>query len=260
MDYLDGHVVTRELPPPLDDEEARRRSPTTSSTRSPRSTPPTSRRRPVAAFARPGSYPERQVRRFTELWEINPTRELPESTRSGAARPAPAGPLPPTVVHGDYRLGNMIVAAPTRPGSPRSRLGDGRDRRPARRRRLPARNVLRARAATRTRSARSPVTASRASRRAPSSSSATRAERPRRRPLAWFEALALWKAAVFCEAIYGRYIRGELAADDDAREPLRAGRAETRGRRRGRRRDRLSRAERPEECRHTTTDACEDAV
>jgi aminoglycoside phosphotransferase (APT) family kinase protein len=33
-------------------------------------------------------------------------------------------------------------------------------------------------------------------------------------PLAWFEALALWKAAVFCEAIYGRYVRGELAAED----------------------------------------------
>ena len=30
----------------------------------------------------------------------------------------------------------------------------------------------------------------------------------------WFQALALWKAAVFCEAIYGRYIRGELAAED----------------------------------------------
>jgi aminoglycoside phosphotransferase (APT) family kinase protein len=29
-------------------------------------------------------------------------------------------------------------------------------------------------------------------------------------PTGWFEALALWKAAVFCEAIYGRYIRGEL--------------------------------------------------
>ena len=25
-------------------------------------------------------------------------------------------------------------------------------------------------------------------------------------PLGWFEALALWKAAVFCEAIYGRYV------------------------------------------------------
>jgi hypothetical protein len=33
-------------------------------------------------------------------------------------------------------------------------------------------------------------------------------------PLGWFEALALWKSAVFCEAIYGRYIRGELGAED----------------------------------------------
>jgi aminoglycoside phosphotransferase (APT) family kinase protein len=33
-------------------------------------------------------------------------------------------------------------------------------------------------------------------------------------PLPWFEALALWKAAVFCEAIYGRYRRGELGAED----------------------------------------------
>ena len=31
---------------------------------------------------------------------------------------------------------------------------------------------------------------------------------------AWFEALALWKAAVFCEAIYGRYVRGELGTED----------------------------------------------
>jgi aminoglycoside phosphotransferase (APT) family kinase protein len=33
-------------------------------------------------------------------------------------------------------------------------------------------------------------------------------------PLHWFEALALWKAAVFCEAIYGRFVRGELAEED----------------------------------------------
>ena len=32
--------------------------------------------------------------------------------------------------------------------------------------------------------------------------------------LDWFEALALWKAAVFCEAIYGRFTRGELGAED----------------------------------------------
>ena len=35
-------------------------------------------------------------------------------------------------------------------------------------------------------------------------------------PLGWFEALALWKAAVFCEAIYGRFI---------ARRARRGGRA-----------------------------------
>ena len=33
-------------------------------------------------------------------------------------------------------------------------------------------------------------------------------------PLDWFQALALWKAAIFCEAIYGRFVRGELAAED----------------------------------------------
>ena len=32
--------------------------------------------------------------------------------------------------------------------------------------------------------------------------------------LGWFQALALWKAAIFCEAIYGRYVRGELTEDD----------------------------------------------
>jgi aminoglycoside phosphotransferase (APT) family kinase protein len=34
-------------------------------------------------------------------------------------------------------------------------------------------------------------------------------------PLGWFEALALWKAAVFCEAIYGRFVRGELGVEDE---------------------------------------------
>ena len=27
--------------------------------------------------------------------------------------------------------------------------------------------------------------------------------------LGWYQAFALWKASVFCEAIYGRYLRGE---------------------------------------------------
>ncbi len=34
------------------------------------------------------------------------------------------------------------------------------------------------------------------------------------RDLGWYEALALWKSAVFCEAIYGRHLRGERGPDD----------------------------------------------
>jgi aminoglycoside phosphotransferase (APT) family kinase protein len=124
--------------------------------------------------------------------------------------------LPATVVHGDYRLGNMIVsrerpdriaavldwemgtigdpradvgylvATYSEPGGPTNPLGT------------------------------SPVTAT--------DGFPSRAELVERyesgsgrrvEPLGWFEALALWKAAVFCEAIYGRYVRGELTADDE---------------------------------------------
>ena len=62
-------------------------------------------------FARPGSYNERQVRRFTQLWEINKTREVPRVEEVGAwlADNVPE-PLPATVVHGDFRLGNTMVA------------------------------------------------------------------------------------------------------------------------------------------------------
>ena len=54
-------------------------------------------------------------------------------------------PLPETVVHGDFRLGNTMVA-PRRAVADRrgARLGDGRDRRSARGRRLSARDVQRA--------------------------------------------------------------------------------------------------------------------
>jgi aminoglycoside phosphotransferase (APT) family kinase protein len=34
--------------------------------------------------------------------------------------------------------------------------------------------------------------------------------------LAWYKALALWKAAIFCEAIYTRWLRGERPGDDFA--------------------------------------------
>jgi aminoglycoside phosphotransferase (APT) family kinase protein len=214
MRFLDGHVITQELPPGLDADDARHalgldlvdtlveiHAASGAS---------------LDAFRRPGSYLERQVRRFTQLWEINKTRELPDvdDVARLLAEQLPE-PLPETVVHGDYRLGNMMVARdpPTRIlavldwemgaiGDPRADVGyllatytepNGRF------------SPLGS----------SPVTAEAGF---PSRAElvARYVERSGRdvEPLGWFESLALWKAAVFCEAIYGRFVRGELGAED----------------------------------------------
>jgi aminoglycoside phosphotransferase (APT) family kinase protein len=216
MRHLDGHVITGELPPGLESEEARFALGTDLVDTLVEIHAADVSRPELAAFARPGSYLERQVRRFTQLWEINKTRELPQVEEVGnwLAAHLPE-PLAPTVVHGDYRLGNMMVARdePTRIlavldwemgaiGDPRADVGyllatytepDGRA------------GAL----------GFSSVTGE--------AGFPTRAQLVERyetqsgrelRPLAWFEALALWKAAVFCEAIYGRFIRGELGSED----------------------------------------------
>ena len=216
MRFLAGHVITQELPPGLESAQARRALgldlvDTLVEIHAADVSLPG-----LAAFARPGSYLERQVRRFTQLWDINRTREIYEVAEVARllAERLPE-PLPETVVHGDYRLGNTMVSPgePTRIvavldwemgaiGDPRADVGyllatysepDGRF------------SPLGS----------SPVTAE--------PGFPTRAELVARyvertgrdvEPLGWFEALALWKAAVFCEAIYGRYIRGELGAED----------------------------------------------
>lgn len=214
MRYLDGHVITQELPPGLETHDARRAlglDLVDTLVEIHAADGPS-----LDAFRRSGSYLERQVRRFTQLWDINQTREIyevGEVARLLAAR-LPE-PLPETVVHGDYRLGNTMVSPdePTRIaavldwemgaiGDPRADVGyllamysepNGRF------------SPLGS----------SPVTAE--------PGFPTRAELVARyversgrdvEPLGWFEALALWKAAVFCEAIYGRFVRGELGAED----------------------------------------------
>jgi aminoglycoside phosphotransferase (APT) family kinase protein len=217
MDFIEGNVVTTSLPPPLDEDPAARRRLANDLVDALVEIHAADVGAPgLAAFLRPGNYNERQVRRFSQLWELNQTRDLP-TVVNVARRLASNVPdqLPPTVVHGDYRLGNMIVTHenPERIaavldwemgaiGDPRADVGylvatysepGGRE------------NPL----------GTSPVTAM--------EGFPTRSELVERytarsgrdvEPLAWFEALALWKAAVFCEAIYGRYVRGELTADD----------------------------------------------
>ena len=216
MRFLDGDVITSRLPDGLESEDARRALGLDLVATLVEIHAADVTRPELAAFARPGSYLERQVRRFTQLWEINKTRELPQVEQVGAwlAANVPE-PLPDTVVHGDYRLGNMMVAPgePTRIravldwemgaiGDPRADVGyllatysepNGRV------------SALGS----------SPVTAEPGF---PSRAELVKeyARRSGRdvEPLAWFEALALWKAAVFCEAIYGRYTRGELGEED----------------------------------------------
>jgi aminoglycoside phosphotransferase (APT) family kinase protein len=63
-------------------------------------------------FGKPTGYLERQLRRFNGLWEHNKTREIPEFEEVSAwlAANIPDSPQA-TIVHGDYRLGNTMVAS-----------------------------------------------------------------------------------------------------------------------------------------------------
>jgi len=216
MEWLEGLVVTEALPRGLESEHARRALGLELVDALVEIHAADVAHHALAAFARPGSYNERQVRRFSQLWEINRTRELPRVVEVGSwlAEHTPE-PLPPTVVHGDYRLGNTMVSADDPRhvvavldwemgaiGDPRADVGyllatyaePGGGANPL---------------------GTSPVTAQTGF---PSKAELVEhyASRSGREvePLEWFEALALWKAAVFCEAIYGRYVRGELAAED----------------------------------------------
>jgi aminoglycoside phosphotransferase (APT) family kinase protein len=217
MDYIDGNVITTALPPPLDQDAAARRRLADDLVDTLVEIHAADVRVPaLAAFLRPGNYNERQVRRFSQLWKLNQTRDLPTVVDVGRWLAANVpDQLPATVVHGDYRLGNMIVTReqPERIaavldwemgaiGDPRADVGylvatysepGGRE------------NPL----------GTSPVTATEGF---PTRNELVARYKSRSgrdvEPLAWFEALALWKAAVFCEAIYGRYVRGELTADD----------------------------------------------
>jgi aminoglycoside phosphotransferase (APT) family kinase protein len=66
----------------------------------------------LEGFGKPTGYLERQLRRFTGLWEHNRTRDLPEVEQLATwlADNMPESP-PATIVHGDYRLGNTMFAA-----------------------------------------------------------------------------------------------------------------------------------------------------
>ena len=211
MEEVVGAVVTDELPPALDTPEERHRLGLELVDGLADLHAVDWRACGLEGLGKATGYLERQLRRWAGLWEVNATRRLDACLEIGERLRATMPDSPPsTVVHGDYRFGNVMVGldAPARLvaildwematiGDPLADLGyfavswsePGAPDHPllltpvTARPGFPSRAELVARYAERTGRDIS--------------------------GLDWYEAFALWKASVFCEAIYGRYLRGE---------------------------------------------------
>jgi aminoglycoside phosphotransferase (APT) family kinase protein len=113
MERLEGVVVTGTLPAQLDTPGERRRMSEELVDALVEVHAVDWRACGLTDFTRaPDGYLERQVRRFSGLWEHSKTRELPAIDDVGAwlAATIPRSG-PPTIVHGDYRLGNTMMSA-----------------------------------------------------------------------------------------------------------------------------------------------------
>jgi aminoglycoside phosphotransferase (APT) family kinase protein len=111
MERVEGDVITSELPAALDDATHRRAiaDELVDALVEVHAVDWTSVG--LEGFGKPSGYLERQLRRFGGLWEHNRTREVPEVERVGqwlADNLPQSGPA--TVVHGDFRLGNVMYA------------------------------------------------------------------------------------------------------------------------------------------------------
>ncbi|MGW8483038.1 phosphotransferase family protein [Microbacterium sp. NPDC055903] len=216
MEHLDGDVVTDRMPVRLDEPAGRRALATASVDALADLHALDVRDGELATLGRPDGYLARQVDRFASLWPTVSRRSL-----SGVDRLAEwlRDNLPlshrASVVHGDYRIGNLMFRRAGQAdvqaildwematlGDPLADLGyfiatyADPDAAPTpleltpvtRGEGFPRRAELVARYVDRTGA---DVSA-----------------------LAWYQALALWKAAVFCEAIYTRWLDGERPGDD----------------------------------------------
>jgi aminoglycoside phosphotransferase (APT) family kinase protein len=224
MEHVDGHVVTRELPAALAGERSGR----TIADEIVRALADLHAVDVVAAgldgFGRPDGYLARQLRRFGSIWDERRTRDVPEvdGAKTWLEQHLPAS-SDATVVHGDFRLGNVILepSAPPRIaaildwematlGDPLADLGylvatwarPGDPETPM----LALSEV--------TRSAGFPE-------RDELCDAYARASGRNVEALGWYEVLAIWKSAVFLEASYARHLEG--TTDDPYFATLRDG-------------------------------------
>jgi len=217
MEEVEGAVVTDTLPPVLDSPEARSGVGDDLIDALVEVHAVDWQAAGLEGFGKPSGYLGRQLRRFNGLWEHNKTRELPIVAEVGKwlAANMPESP-PATIVHGDYRLGNVMIGneTPARVvsvfdwelatiGDPLADVGYltvtwvGPDD--------PA-DTMFSRLSAVTREPGWPTSADLIARYEQQSGRSVGA-------LHWYQALALWKAAVFMEGNYKRFLAG---ASDDA--------------------------------------------
>ena len=109
MEYLEGEVITAAMPEPLDNPEERARVGEELIDALVEMHAVDWRAAGLDTFAKHTGYLERQVKRFTGLWDYNKTRELPVVQEVGDWLAAEIPETPETtIVHGDYRLGNTM--------------------------------------------------------------------------------------------------------------------------------------------------------
>ncbi|MCC3278284.1 phosphotransferase family protein [Arthrobacter sp. zg-Y40] len=215
MAYLDGLVITNSIPDSLSSMEQRRATSEAVVDTLVRIHAVDVSSGDLAAFGKPDGYLQRQVARFSGLWDINTTRSLPEVARIGGwlADNIPASSAA-AVLHGDYRPGNLMFApsAPARVIAvldwEMSAIGDP----------LADLGYLTA-TYSEPGSESTPLELTSVTRNPGYFTRADVIEAYRQRmdlnldALPWYQALALWKASIFCEAIYTRWLKGERPND-----------------------------------------------
>ncbi|WP_395244867.1 phosphotransferase family protein [Agromyces sp. MMS24-K17] len=170
---------------------------------------------PLASIGRPAGFLERQVSRFASLWPGNTTRQVDgfDEVAGWLAAHVPASGRA-AVVHGDFRIGNLLY----RPAGPptvaaildweMATLGDP----------LADLGYFLATYAE-AGSPPTPLDLTPVTRLPGFPTRAELADRYERasgvavHDLDWYQAFALWKGAVFCEAIHTRWLRGERPDD-----------------------------------------------
>jgi len=117
MEHMHGTVITNAIPAPIDNPEGRAQIADELIGALVDVHSLDWRACGLEGFGKPTGYLDRQLRRFTGLWEHNKTRELPlvQEVADWLAANKPESP-DATIVHGDFRLGNTMFAddAPAR--------------------------------------------------------------------------------------------------------------------------------------------------